>query len=71
MTVECHQVKKRRLYWSRGGYNIQFGTEICLEIDILPESEEMHPQSAQKIMHRKLQLFCVTGSVALWSKTKI
>jgi hypothetical protein len=35
------------------------------------ESGEIRPQSAQKILRRKLQLFCTIGSVALWSDTEI
>jgi hypothetical protein len=35
------------------------------------ESGEIHPLSVQKNLHRKLQLFCTTGAVALWSKIKI
>jgi hypothetical protein len=34
------------------------------------ESGEIRPQSAKKILRRKLQLFSTTGSVALWSETK-
>jgi hypothetical protein len=31
------------------------------------ESEEKHFQSEQKDVCHKLQLFCTTGTVALWS----
>jgi hypothetical protein len=35
------------------------------------ESGEIRLQSAQKNLRRKLQLFSTTGSVALWSETKL
>jgi predicted ATP-dependent endonuclease of OLD family len=35
------------------------------------ESGEIRLKSAQKNLRRKLQLFSTTGSVALWSETKL
>jgi hypothetical protein len=57
---------------------MQIGTKIYLELGIKKnlfkkkrESGEISLQSAQKNLRRELQLFCITGSVVLWSDTEI
>jgi hypothetical protein len=37
----------------------------------MSESRDIHSKSLQKDLRRKLQIFCITGSVALWSETEI
>jgi hypothetical protein len=42
--------------------------DICLNND---GKRRNTPPKCAKNLGRKLQLFCITGSVALWSETKI
>jgi hypothetical protein len=58
--------------------NLQIGNKICLDIGnkryMLEQCwnvEKYIPKMRKKYLRRQFQLFCTTGSVALWSKTKI
>jgi hypothetical protein len=52
----------------RFSLDIQIGNHICFDLSnirYLLESRNIHSQSAQKNLRRKLQPFCTTGSLAL------